>query len=509
MLDSSALYQKTKASTSDYRVVVPALDTLIGNPSLLDPEENTPRIADRILIPGIFIDYVHRFRSEQNSRGEAAVKLSGLFANILEDIHYRSPHQKIFTCKNGVKVQFITDSTTQQYKLEYPKNLSRLKNQNSAHSDTILTALFGANKAYLCLDDDVSVHVAVLTGDDYTTSLALLNGVEVLRIDHSSAYSGRRRLEMPEDAYQAWFSQGYFTEAQFKAFFPKEDPLVANEFVEFVFCDEALSETYKPSNCFNFTERIGRFNCLLPEFRLEKLHYIHRLPKFFKLRTAGQAMFAEALLAPSEEIPVVVCPSIFGTGKTFLAVAIGIFLVADNHPEYERIFVCPRDSELGKEIGFLPGNESEKVIAKSMPVIDNVRAYFKVRGDRSKGGELLNKKQLDDMVTNCLDKYFDFVAIVNMGGRSIANSWIIYDEAQDLERFQINQLMKRIGDGSKMIIIGDPHQVYNRHMNRFSNGLSYAASKMAGSPYAAVIAMNEAEITRSEAAREIARCLDH
>ena len=96
-----------------------------------------------------------------------------------------------------------------------------------------------------------------------------------------------------------------------------------------------------------------------------------------------------------------------------------------------------------------------------------------------------------------------------MGGRSISDSWILYDEAQDMERFQINQLMKRIGDGSKMIVTGDPHQVYNRHMNYHSNGLSYAAVKMAGSPYAAVVTMDESEITRSTAAREIARCLDH
>lgn len=123
MLDSSALYQKTKASTSDYRVVVPALDTLIGNPSLLDPEENTPRIADRILIPGIFIDYVHKFRSEQNSRGEAAVKLSGLFANMLEDIHYRSPHQKIFTCKTALRSNLLPTAPRSSINLNTPKIL--------------------------------------------------------------------------------------------------------------------------------------------------------------------------------------------------------------------------------------------------------------------------------------------------------------------------------------------------------------------------------------------------
>ena len=76
-----------------------------------------------------------------------------------------------------------------------------------------------------------------------------------------------------------------------------------------------------------------------------------------------------------------------------------------------------------------------------------------------------------------------------------------------MERFQIKQLMERIGDGSKMIIIGDPDQVYNTHMNAQSNGLSYAATKMAGSPYAVVVSLDEEEITRSTAAQEIAKRL--
>ena len=65
--------------------------------------------------------------------------------------------------------------------------------------------------------------------------------------------------------------------------------------------------------------------------------------------------------------------------------------------------------------------------------------------------------------------------------------------------------MKRTGDGSKLIITGDPEQIFNRHLNKQSNGLSYAATKMRGSEYAAIISMFDTEITRSKAAQEIAR----
>ena len=67
--------------------------------------------------------------------------------------------------------------------------------------------------------------------------------------------------------------------------------------------------------------------------------------------------------------------------------------------------------------------------------------------------------------------------------------------------------MRREADGSKMIIMGDPEQIYNRHLSKNSNGLSYAANKMRGSEYAAIITMHKGEITRSKASREIAKYL--
>ena len=154
----------------------------------------------------------------------------------------------------------------------------------------------------------------------------------------------------------------------------------------------------------------------------------------------------------------------------------------------------------------MPGDEREKTIAKAKPIVDSVRSYIKQRGDRKKGGQFFSPNDIDMKVEDSLRRYFEFVPIVNMGGRSIEDNWIIYDEAQDMERFQIDQLMKRIGEGSKMIVMGDPNQVYHKHMNYHSNGLMYAASKLANSPYACVVTMNEGEITRSKAAREIAKC---
>lgn len=476
-----------------HSALVPSLDALIGDPKLLEPDEDTKLKANELIIPTQFIHRIRDFRDEQSSRGEAATKLLGSFSKILESIHYSEA--EYYTCANGMHIRFVRDE-----QLKIPHGESR----KSSTVHTLATARY--------YYDAVSHDVAILTGDNYMMSLALGNDIDVARVNPET-YTGRRKLRMPEGAYEPWFTKGYLTESQFTEFFPNEKPLLLNEFIQFTF-DEALAASYCPSGKMNSYEmQIGRLEPIKDrdtgEYCLQQLHYISNLPHYIRPRTAGQAMLAEALMAPVSEIPVVICPSIFGTGKTYLATAIGLFLTAEKNPHYDRIFVCPRDSELGKEIGFLPGDEREKTLAKAMPIVDNIRAYVKGKGDKKPGGQEMCNHDVTKQVDFLIEKHFELVSIVNMGGRSISDSWIIYDEAQDMERFQINQLMKRIGDGSKMIVTGDPHQVYNRHMNYHSNGLSYAAVKMAGSPYAAVVTMNEAEITRSTAAREIARCLDH
>ena len=95
-----------------------------------------------------------------------------------------------------------------------------------------------------------------------------------------------------------------------------------------------------------------------------------------------------------------------------------------------------------------------------------------------------------------------------MGGRSISNSLIFYDEFQYVERFQARELVSRIGNGSKIVIAGDPTQLSNPHLNRTSNGLNYIANKLADKPYAAIITSDEEdEIVRHWVLREIAKDL--
>lgn len=501
MFLSSIARQKIKggdymAKRRDFHpALVPALDALIGDPDILAPEPSTKLKAETLYIPMQYIDRIREFRHEQSSRGEAANKLLGLFSRILETTHYTDSADKTFTCKNGMQIQFVP-----------PQDISGVSTngRTGANTHALATAKWAQEK----LKDPGMV--AILTGDNYMSSKALAQDIDIARIN-PDVYTGRRTLVLPEELYGSWFKDRQITTEQFTQFFGDENPLLLNEFVEFS-VDPIIASSYGVHNLSNFIMFIGRYEPIDKEGNgiLRRLHYVEELPRCIQPRTPGQAMLAEVLMAPADEIPIVICPAVFGTGKTYLATSIGHFLVTDKEKAlYDRIFVVPRDAELGKEIGFLPGDETQKTIAKAMPILDSLYNYFKNKGDRKKGNGEQTAADIKKKVEFALQDHFEFVSIINMGGRSISDCWIIYDEAQDMERFQINQLMKRIGEGSKMVITGDPHQVFNKHMDYHSNGLMYAATKMAGSPYAAVVTMTEGEITRSDAAREIARRLDH
>lgn len=474
-----------------HRYIIPGLDALIGDPEILEPTAETKKKAELMIIPAHYIERCRQFRDELSNRGEAAQKLIASFAKILEQIHLSDG--KEFICANGMRIIFQTElSGTPKSTAETTVEAARWFIGNSNKDD--------------CND------TAILTGDNTLVAFASLADIDVAHVN-PEVYTGRRKNKLTEELACEWHKLGYVTLEQYKAAYPDEPELSPNEFIEFTPW-ESFIENY------DFVEYIGRYQKIrrqdengerVTEWVIQKIHYIYDLPnntKPIRPRTPGQAMLAEALMAPAEEIPIVICPSTFGVGKTFLATAIGAQLtIFDKKPRYEAIFVCPRDSELGKDIGFLPGDETAKTLAKAMPIIDNLETFLKLRGDKEKGGERKGRAQIKKDIEGYLKEYFEFVSAIHMGGRSLSRMWIILDEAQEFERFQMNQFMKREADGSKMIIMGDPEQIYNRHLSKNSNGLSYAANKMRGSEYAAIITMHKGEITRSKASREIAKYL--
>ncbi len=478
--------------------IVPALDALISEPKLINPDKDTKKKAGEMLIPNQYIDRLAEFLDDSaTSRGEAAYVLLEHITDMLEEIHNKN--LEFYTCKNGMRIRFI--SAEDQV---FGKDDSKKSTQASA----LATASY-YNKFH-------PGAVAILSGDTAMLSKALLRGIDVARVN-PEIYLGRRNLKLPKRAYDQWFGKGFLTEDDFERFFPEEKPLLCNEFVDFEF-DEDIACYQTTGNYRDLPNHIGRFeeDCgeggeRTGKWVLRQLHCIERPKENSKgipitPLNAGQAMLYEALLAP--DIDIVICAATFGTGKTYLSVNTGLNAVRDPKSQYDRVFICPRDPHWGEQIGFLPGDEHQKTLANAMPIVDNIRSGLKAKGDKAKNGQKKSNAEINNEVNKIIEDYCELTSMVHMGGRSLSNSWIIYDEAQDFEWSQMLQLVERIGDYSKMVIIGDPEQVHNKHLSKNSCGLSRAMSKFAGGKHIAVVTLTKGEIERSRAAREIARLLN-
>ncbi|MBM3200935.1 MAG: PhoH family protein [Chlamydiae bacterium] len=158
-----------------------------------------------------------------------------------------------------------------------------------------------------------------------------------------------------------------------------------------------------------------------------------------------------------------------GTGKTLLALAAGLRKVFDEGV-YSRIIITRSVIPVGKDIGYLPGTKEEKLRAWMGAFYDNLEYICGTSKDKELGAETQkwivesNKLQVE--------------AITYMRGRSIANSYIIIDEAQNLTPHEMKTLISRVGPNTKVIVLGDPTQIDNAYLDSDSNGLVYLIAKM-------------------------------
>ena len=175
-----------------------------------------------------------------------------------------------------------------------------------------------------------------------------------------------------------------------------------------------------------------------------------------------------------------------GSGKTLMAIAAGlqqtIGLRGENN-HYDRLIVSRPVQPLGKDIGFLPGTMEEKMLPWLMPIQDNLKFLM---GDRTSLEMYMEKGKIE------------LEALTYIRGRSIANAFIIIDEAQNLTKHEVKTIITRIGEGTKIVLTGDIEQIDNVYVNETSNGLAHAVENFKEYPIAGHVTFRKGE--RSELA---------
>ncbi|WP_232698353.1 PhoH family protein [Brevibacillus daliensis] len=181
-----------------------------------------------------------------------------------------------------------------------------------------------------------------------------------------------------------------------------------------------------------------------------------------KARNAQQRMALELLLR--DEIPLVTMTGKAGTGKTLLALAAGLLQIEDLQ-KYKKLLVARPIVPLGKDIGYLPGEKEEKLRPWMQPIYDNLEYLFNTKkpGDLDKILEGMGSIQVE--------------ALTYIRGRSIPGQFIIIDEAQNLTKHEVKTILTRVGEGSKIVLMGDPEQIDHPYLDESNNGLTYVVEK--------------------------------
>jgi len=183
-----------------------------------------------------------------------------------------------------------------------------------------------------------------------------------------------------------------------------------------------------------------------------------------------------------------------GSGKSLLCVAACLEQVI-NKKFYEKMIIYRPIQSVGQELGYLPGELSEKIAPHFSAIMDSFEVLFSAQGATWKANlEMYQKKgkiELD--------------AITFIRGRSISNAIILLDEAQNLSKEDIKTLLTRAGEGTKIVITGDLLQIDNKNLDAMNNGLSYVIDKFKKSELSGHITLTQGE--RSALATEAAKLL--
>jgi PhoH-like ATPase len=211
-----------------------------------------------------------------------------------------------------------------------------------------------------------------------------------------------------------------------------------------------------------------------------------------KPRNREQHFGFDALL--DDRIKLVTLMGKAGTGKTLLAMAAGLKRTVMDR-EFRRLVVARPTISMGKELGFLPGSLEEKLAPWMQPIHD----ALEMLGDLNMGHE--HRRSGDLMRSGSIV----VEALSYIRGRSIANQFMIIDEAQNLTPLEAKTIITRVGHGTKIVFTGDPYQIDNPYVDSSSNGFNYIVSRFRTEPVAAHIEFQKGE--RSELAELAANIL--
>lgn len=300
--------------------------------------------------------------------------------------------------------------------------------------------------------------------------------------ERSDQYQGRTEVYVPEESFKDYKKKGIPIDQLYvmdETGEKRKPELTENQFI-LLKADQSTKKTV-----------LGRVS----KTKIVPLEYGKHRPYGISPRNAGQYFLQEALMQPAETAPLVIVKGMAGTAKTFYSLAVGLEKLLNNPTgEYRRMMISRPNAQFDSDIGFLPGDEQEKISPLMRPVIDNLEQLIDSNEEKryEKEEELAGK--IEEIFGRVLIKT---EALNYIRGRSIVQTYLIIDEAQNMTPNQVKGIITRAGKGTKIILLGDPNQIDRPFLDERTNGLSFAAEHMKGSSLCWQVTLTAEECERS------------
>ena len=268
-------------------------------------------------------------------------------------------------------------------------------------------------------------------------------------------------------------------------YLPLQVPLLPNRCVKAVLSDESVLPLVTSPNGETLVYEMGPSNASWD----------------IRPKNIEQSWALEMLNNPEIKLVNLMGPA--GTGKTLLALACGLEQTV--HAEIYLRMLCARPIvPFGKDIGFLPGVKEEKVRPYMQPIYDNLEYLLRPKREkeRERGGESIVDSAIDLLIKK---RQLEIEVLTYIRGRSIPNQFIIIDEAQNLSAHEVKTIITRAGEGTKIVLCGDPDQIDHPYLDKESNGLAHVAARLNGQSYYGQVRLIHGE--RSELATKTAGLL--
>lgn len=446
------------------------LDTnvLIQSPSALYSfEENN------VVLPIAVLEELDKIKNDDGERGKNARET----IRLLEQLRQVGNLFEGITLQSGgtIKIEANFSSVVLPYGFHNESNDNRILK--------VCKGLMEKDEKVILVTKDIIVRLKSqmlgITAEDFTTEQVP---------DFEEQYTGRMDVYTSDKAMSEFNKKGIGSNCIYRLDGNKKVHVVPEQNQFFIVRSETIENK----------TMLGRFN----GEKIVPLKSLKDEPFGVRPKNVGQRFLQEALMQDAESAPLVIIKGSAGTAKTFYSLAAGLEQVLEQeHQRYRKILVTRPNVQFDEEIGFLPGSEQEKIAPFLRPIIDNLEILV----DRNEKERYKNEKELRDKIDELFDRGIITAEAMNfIRGRSITNTFLIIDEAQNLTPKQVKGIITRVGKGTKVVLLGDPQQIDHPLLDEKTNGLSYASEKMKGSPLCFQLTMLPDECLRSMLAMDAA-----